>query len=200
MCFLEYVKVSILRENTMKKLLLGIIAINLTLITLEAHSDENSETVIGDIAMTEANHSEAFNQMKTMLGVWEGKLTQYTGSVIDTYSEFRLVSGGNTITEKLIEDGVEMLTTYADKNGQLIVKHYCALGTQPVFKASKVADQSVEIKLDDSLSNYHPEHHNYVNSIKWTVNPENSSSAIVDSTLYLDGELRVQQSVIKRVK
>jgi len=39
-----------------------------------------------------------------------------------------------------------------------------------------------------------------VNSIKWTVNPENSSSAIVDSTLYLDGELRVQQSVIKRVK
>jgi hypothetical protein len=200
MCFLEYVKVSILRENTMKNLLLGIIAINLTLITLEAHSDENSETVIGDIAMTEANHSEAFNQMKTMLGVWEGKLTQYTGSVIDTYSEFRLVSGGNTITEKLIEDGVEMLTTYADKNGQLIVKHYCALGTQPVFKASKVADQSVEIKLDDSLSNYHPEHHNYVNSIKWTVNPENSSSAIVDSTLYLDGELRVQQSVIKRVK
>ena len=200
MCFLEYVKVSILRENTMKNLLLGIIAINLTLITLEAHSDENSETVIGDIAMTEANHSEAFNQMKTMLGVWEGKLTQYTGSVIDTYSEFRLVSGGNTITEKLIEDGVEMLTTYADKNGQLIVKHYCALGTQPVFKASKVADQSVEIKLDDSLSNYHPKHHNYVNSIKWTVNPENSSSAIVDSTLYLDGELRVQQSVIKRVK
>ncbi|SVD42738.1 uncharacterized protein METZ01_LOCUS395592, partial [marine metagenome] len=63
MCFLEYVKVSILRENTMKNLLLGIIAINLTLITLEAHSDENSETVIGDIAMTEANHSEAFNQM-----------------------------------------------------------------------------------------------------------------------------------------
>ena len=184
----------------MKKLLIGIIAINLTLITLEAHSDENSETVIGDIAMTEANHSEAFNQMKTMLGVWEGKLTQYTGSVIDTYSEFRLVSGGNTITEKLIEDGVEMLTTYADKNGQLIVKHYCALATQPVFKGSKVTDQSVEIKLDDSLSNYHPEHHNYVNSIKWTVNPENSSSAIVDSTLYLDGELRVQQSVIKRVK
>ena len=184
----------------MKNIILGIIAINLTLIPLEAHSDENSETVIGDIAMTEANHSEAFNQMKQMLGVWEGKLTQYTGSVIDTYSEFRLVSGGNTITEKLVEDGVEMLTTYSDKNGQLIVKHYCALGTQPVFKASEVTDRSVEIKLDDALSNYHPEHHNYVNSIKWTVNPENSSSAVVDSTIYLDGELRVQQSAIKRVK
>ena len=171
-----------------------------SLISLEIYSDEPITTVIGDVGMTEVNHSEAFNQMKKMLGIWEGKLTQYTGSVIDTYSEFRLVSGGNTITEKLIEDGVEMLTTYADKNGQLIVKHYCALGTQPVFKGSKVTDQSVEIKLDDSLSNYHPKHHNYVNSIKWTVNPEDSSSAIVDSTVYLDGELRVQQSVIKRVK
>ena len=52
----------------------------------------------------------------------------------------------------------------------------------------------------DSLSNYHPKDHNYVNSIKWTVNPENTSTAVVDSTVYLDGELRVQQSVIKRVK
>ena len=87
----------------MKNILLGIIAINLTLIPLEIYSDEPTDTVIGDIAMTEANHSEAFNQMKKMLGIWEGKLTQYTGSVIDTYSEFRLVSGGNTITEKIIE-------------------------------------------------------------------------------------------------
>ena len=184
----------------MKNILLGIIAINLTLISLEIYSEEPTDTVIGDIAMTEANHSEAFNQMKKMLGIWEGKLTQYTGSVIDTYSEFRLVSGGNTITEKLVEDGVEMLTTYADKNGELIVKHYCALGTQPVFKVLDVTDLSVEIKVDDSLSNYHPKDHNYVNSIKWTVNPENTSTAVVDSTVYLDGELRVQQSVIKRVK
>ena len=184
----------------MKNLLLGIIAINLTLISLEIYSEEPTDTVIGDIAMTEANHSEAFNQMKKMLGVWEGKLTQYTGSVIDTYSEFRLVSGGNTITEKIVEDGVEMLTTYADKNGELIVKHYCALGTQPVFKVSDVSNQSVEVKLDDSLSNYHPEHHSYVNSMKWTVNPKNTGSVVVDSTLYLEGELRVQQSVIKRAK
>ena len=184
----------------MKNLLLGIIAINLTLISLEIYSEEPTDTVIGDIAMTEANHSEAFNQMKKMLGIWEGKTTQYTGSVIDTNSEFRLVSGGNTITEKIVEDGVEMLTTYADKNGELIVKHYCALGTQPVFKVSDVSNQSVEVKLDDSLSNYHPEHHSYVNSMKWTVNPKNTGSVVVDSTLYLEGELRVQQSVIKRAK
>ena len=184
----------------MKKILLGIIAINLTLISLEIYSDEPANTVIGDIAMTEANHSEAFNQMKKMLGKWEGKATQYTGNVIDTNSEFRLVSGGNTITEKIVEDGVEMLTTYADKNGELIVKHYCALGTQPVFKVSDVSNQSVEVKLDDSLSNYLPEHHSYVNSMKWTVNPKNTGSVVVDTTLYLDGELRVQQSVIKRAK
>ena len=183
----------------MKNFRLTILLLISSLISLEIYSEEPTDTVIGDIAMTEANHSKAFNQMKKMLGIWEGKTTQYTGNVIDTNSEFRLVSGGNTITEKIVEDGVEMLTTYADKNGELIVKHYCALGTQPVFKVSDVSNQSVEVKLDDSLSNYHPEHHSYVNSIKWTVTPINTSSAVVDSTIYLDGELRVQQSVIKRV-
>ena len=88
---------------------------------------------IGDVEMNEVEHSEAFKQMSKMIGKWEGKLTQYTGSVIDTSSEFRMVSGGNTITESLVEDGVEMLTTYTDQNGKLVVKHYCALGTEPMF-------------------------------------------------------------------
>ena len=43
------------------------------------------------------------------------------------------------ITERLIEDGVEMLTTYSDdKDGNLVVKHYCALGTQPVLRLIKL--------------------------------------------------------------
>ena len=44
-----------------------------------------------------------------------------------------LTSGGNTITETLIEDGVQMLTTYSDDDGDLVIRHYCGLGTEPVF-------------------------------------------------------------------
>ena len=152
---------------------------------------------IGDVEMNEVEHSEAFKQMSKMIGKWEGKLTQYTGSVIDTSSEFRMVSGGNTITESLVEDGVEMLTTYTDQNGKLVVKHYCALGTQPIFTTSELSSDSVEVQLVKSLSDYHPAHHSNVNSMKWTSKDKNN--VVVDSTIYLEGELQVQQSVISRV-
>ena len=83
----------------MKIFKLMILLLISSFISFEIFSGEPTTTVIGDVEATEVNHSEAFNQMKKMLGKWEGKTTQYTGSVIDTNSEFRLVSGGNTITE-----------------------------------------------------------------------------------------------------
>jgi hypothetical protein len=81
----------------------------------------------------------------------------------------------------------------------MIVKHYCALGTQPVFRTSEVSNNVVEVKLDESLSNYHPNHQSYVNSMKWSTDPSNKNLTVVDSTIYIDGELRIQQSVINRV-
>jgi hypothetical protein len=173
-----------------------------TLFSVQAvsgHHEESATTQIGDVEMSAMTHSDGFNQMKNMLGKWEGKLTQFTGAVIDVSSEFKLVAGGNLIAETLIEDGVEMLTTYSDnKDGELVVKHYCALGTQPVFKVSQVKNKMVEVSLDGSHGHYHPEHHSYVNSMKWTIDADNADSAVVDATLYIDGELVKQQSVISR--
>ena len=172
----------------------------MSLSAFSAHHEEHSPTKIGEVAITEAAHSPGFIEMAKMVGKWEGKLTQFTGVVIDVSSDFKLVSGGNLITETLIEDGVEMLTTYSDnKDGELVVKHYCALGTQPVFTASNVAKDMVAVSLDVTQGGYHPEHHSYVNSMKWTVDSAKSNSAIVDSTLYIDGTLVEQQAVISRV-
>ena len=179
-----------------KRLSVALLSLLFSISSFAAHHEN---VVIGDVEMNEVEHSDAFKRMSKMVGKWEGKLTQYTGAVIDTSSEFRIVSGGNTITEALVEDGVEMLTTYSDKNGKMIVKHYCALGTQPVFRTSEVSNNVVEVKLDDSLSNYHPNHQSYVNSMKWSTDPSNKNLTVVDSTIYIDGELRIQQSVINRV-
>ena len=63
----------------------------------------SQNTTIGDVDMGETRNSEAFNQVKKLLGKWEGKLYQQSGAVVDTYSEFRLVSNGNSIVETLIE-------------------------------------------------------------------------------------------------
>ena len=113
----------------MKNLYVGLMAG--VLMAVSAHAADEP-VVIGEVTMPAVENSAAFKQVEKKLGKWEGKMTQgATGAVIDVSYEWRLTSGGNTITETLVEDGVEMLTTYSDDNGELVVKHYCALGTQP---------------------------------------------------------------------
>ena len=63
------------------------------------------ETVkIGDVEMASERKSAAFEQVKKKLGKWEGTMIQgLNGTVINVSYEFALTSGGNTITETLIE-------------------------------------------------------------------------------------------------
>ena len=110
------------------------------IISFSAFSAENDITVVGGVEMPEVQNSTAFNHVKKKLGKWEGKLTQgLTGAVYDASYEFELTSGGNTITETVIEDGVQMLTTYSDNDGELVIKHYCVLGTEPIFKVDTLS-------------------------------------------------------------
>ena len=154
--------------------------------------------VIGGVEMASGQKSAAFEQVRKKLGKWEGTMTQgATGAVFDVSYEFKLTSGGNTITETLIEDGVEMLTTYSDDNGELVVRHYCGLGTEPVFSVNKLSDKAMSIKLDNSKADLHAEHESFVTGMKWTMNSQNSIT--FENTVMLDGELTKNKAQIKRV-
>ena len=89
-----------------------------------------------------------------------------------------------------------MFTTYSDKDGELVIKHYCALGTEPMFTVESMDDNSIQLK-SDPRPGYHPEHHNFVKSMGWTF--QSDEDVRVDATLHLDGELQIQHSMIKRV-
>ena len=81
---------------------------------------------IGDVEMASDKKSAAFEQVRKKLGKWKGTMVQgLNGAVIDESYEFALTSGGNTITETLLEDGVQMLTTYSDDDGELVIRLYC---------------------------------------------------------------------------
>ncbi len=156
--------------------------------------------VIGDVTMPAVQSSAAFQQVEKKLGKWEGKMTQgLTGKVIDVSYEWRLTSGGNTITETLVEDGVEMLTTYSDNDGELVVKHYCALGTQPVFSVSSVSDTELALALDESANNLHAEHESFVTSMKWTMQGDDGDSMLFTNTIMLNGELTENSALLTKV-
>ena len=155
--------------------------------------------VIGEVEMPEVASSPAFEQMKKKLGKWEGTLTQsLTGSSYDVSYEWKLVSGGNTIIETAIEDGVEMVTTYTDEDGELLVKHYCALGTEPVFSVVEASDGVVELAFDENRSPLRPHTHDYVDSMKWTMDQDDADSMVYEYVATLSGERSSNRAELKR--
>ena len=98
----------------------------------------NETITIGDVEMASDAKSAAFEQVKKKLGKWEGTMVQgLNGAVIDVSYEFAMTSGGNTITETLVEDGVQMLTTYSDDDGELVIRHYCGLRYRTCLQSRK---------------------------------------------------------------
>ncbi len=153
---------------------------------------------IGDVEMASDKKSAAFEQVRKKLGKWEGTMVQgLNGAVIDVSYEFALTSGGNTITETLVEDGVQMLTTYSDDDGKLVVRHYCGLGTEPVFEVDQLSSKSMSIKLDKSKADLHSEHESFVTNMKWTMNSDNSVT--FENIVMLDGESTKNVAQINRV-
>lgn len=72
----------------------------------------------------------AFDQLKTLVGEWEGKTA--SGPVKITYT---LVSGGTALMERIQPaNEAEMITMYSADGDRIVVTHYCSEGNQPSMK------------------------------------------------------------------
>ena len=173
--------------------------VTIVLSTIVSLSLSSAEPIkIGSVEMADDVKSQAFEKVREKLGKWKGTMVQgIDGNVIDVSYEFALTSGGNTITETLIEDGVQMLTTYSDDNGQLVVRHYCGLGTEPVFMVDQMSDNVFSIKLDKFKSDLHAEHESFVTNMKWTTN--SNDSLTFENIVMLDGKPTRNKAELERV-
>ena len=73
----------------------------------------------------------AFDQLKTLVGEWEG--TNSAGKVKATYT---LASGGSVLMERLQSaNEAEMITMYSADGNYIVVTHYCSQGNQPQMKS-----------------------------------------------------------------
>ena len=90
-----------------------------------------------------------------------------------------------------------MLTTYSDDNGELVVRHYCGLGTEPVFQVTSLSSSGMVIKLDKSKVDLHAEHESFVTGMKWTMNSKDSIT--FENTVMLDGSPTTNTADLTRV-
>lgn len=101
--------------------------------------------------------------------------------------------------ETLIEDGVEMLTTYSEQDGELQVTHYCSLGTEPKFKTTGSSDGIIDLRLIAD-SGLHEAHHNFVASMNYDLSDIAAGSVVVSNTVMNGGARESGRAVIKRVE
>ena len=113
-----------------------------------------------------AEKSSGFLQMQNILGKWEGTLIRSAQEDIPISLEYKLISDGSAIVEYSNEDGIEMMTAFADQSGELLATHYCALGNQPKLTVSKSTDTSVSFSTDRKLSGLDSSQDSFVDT--WT--------------------------------
>jgi len=102
-----------------KSLGMGVLAAVLALAGGAARANEKS------------NGALAFDQLKALVGEWEGK--NAGGPVKITYT---LVSGGTALMERMQPaNEAEMITMYSADGDKIMVTHYCSEGNQPSMKS-----------------------------------------------------------------
>src|SRR5258708_781078 len=93
---------------------------------------------LGVGANSSASGPVAFDQLKTLVGEWEG--TNGAGKVKATYT---LASGGTVLMERLQSaDEPEMITMYSADGDYIVVTHYCSQGNQPQMKPEIVSGKA----------------------------------------------------------
>lgn len=85
----------------------------------------------GAHAVSSSAEAAAFDQLKSLVGEWEG--TSREGPVKITYT---LVSNSSALMERMQRGSEpEMITMYSVDGDHILVTHYCSAGNQPQMKS-----------------------------------------------------------------
>ena len=89
-------------------------------------------------AMAQTAAQKSFDQLKTLIGSWEGKNSH--GELIRV--TFRDIAGGSTVMSEIHGHGPENMISMFHLEGpsRLFLTHYCGAGNQPRMTATASAD------------------------------------------------------------
>lgn len=109
-------------------------------------------TARSDEMKSEYSGSKEFQQMKELVGTWEG--THQTGEKSEKVAvTYDVTSGGSAIVETLFVDTPhEMVSIYYDEDGKLGMTHYCMLNNQPHMTLQKAEDNKLDFVFADGTN------------------------------------------------
>lgn len=140
----------------------------------------------------------AFEQMKTLVGKWTGKVDIGQGPV-DMTLEYRLIAGGSVLEERCFPGTPnEMITMYYDRDNKLGMTHYCMFGNRPEMKFKSWDGKTMKFDFDPSCGiNVKKESHMHAISITF----DNADTITSSCVAMMDGkEQPPHPTTMKRVK
>lgn len=87
-------------------------------------------------AVAESDAQKSFDQLKLLVGSWEGKNSQ--GEPVQIL--YRVTSGGSALMSEIVGHGEDMITMFHLDGSRLLMTHYCAAGNQPRMQAASSPD------------------------------------------------------------
>jgi hypothetical protein len=143
--------------------------------------------------------SAEFEQMKSLVGTWQGTADMGQGPVEMTV-QYRLLAGGTVLEERSFPGTPhEMVTMFYDnKDGKLALTHYCVMGNRPAMVLDSSEGKTLKFAFDDSCGiNTSKEPH--MHALKLTIEDQNTVTA--SCRAFIDGkELPEKPTTLKRVK
>ena len=170
------------------------------LLTIFAHT-----TIFGQEGSLQAElpvikTSKAFKQLQQIVGKWKGKMKQSDGKIIDVETEYKVIANGSAISQILIEDGLEMITIFNDRNGTLGATHYCVLGNQPTLVLSNSTKTSLSFDFDP-ICGLKAGKDKFFNKHKISYDPKKPNEMIQTGTVINeDRTVNASRTELKRVK
>ncbi len=138
--------------------------------------------------------SKAFEQMKQLVGTWEGTMDMGKEQKKITAS-YKLTSGGSAIIETVFADTpMEMVTVYHDDSNKMLqMTHYCMLGNQPKMALKSMENNQLSFTLSpDADVDVAKERHMHAAAITFD-GPTNMTQRWTE---FKDGEMGIPATIV----
>jgi hypothetical protein len=104
--------------------------------------------VVAVVARAAPGTNPAWEKMKSLVGEWEGTVTD-GGTALPVSVTYLLVSSGTSLMERLsTPDGQDMVTMYHPDGSRILMTHYCSEGNQPRMRAQAAAGELKTIAFE----------------------------------------------------
>ena len=137
--------------------------------------------------------SAEFEQLKSLAGKWSGTGVMH-GKEQPVTVVYETSAGGSVVIEKSFPGTpMEMITVYSEKDGQLMMTHYCMLKNQPELALKNSGDGVLEFELIGG-SNMDASKDMHMHALKLTINDD--GTIVQEWTPYMAGEAHKDPTTI----